>query len=144
MTDSNRIPSSGERRWKQHEHHSRARLWLLLAAGLAAGTGILFYLMDMMSVDPEYEAKLARQARLLLITSLMLGLFCLGMWRWAARSVLGATVTALLGFVAFIAINAAIDPFTLVHGLVTKVILSAALISSIREALAARAGARTP
>ena len=136
--------SSGARGWKQREHHNRARRWLLLVAGLTAGTGILFYLIDLMSVDPEYEVTLTRQARLPLITSLMLGLFYLGMWRWAARHVLAAAVTSLLGFVASLALNAAIDPFTLVHGLITKVMCSAVLISSLWEALAARAAGRTP
>lgn len=113
------------------EHIKRARRWLMAVAIMTAVAGVLFSMM--------LPAHMESQARAIMITNLVLGAFYLGMWAWAKTNLLGATATALTVFVAVIVINAAIDPLSLTQGLLVKILFTAALVSSVREALADRA-----
>jgi hypothetical protein len=58
----------------------------------------------------------------------------LGLWFWAKRNVLAASVTALLLFITVILVNAAIEPGTIYQGIIVKVLFIAALARAIGAA----------
>lgn len=80
--------------------------------------------------------------KLLLFVNVGLAAFYLGMWFWAKRNVLAASVIALLMFVSVTAVNGVIEPSTLYKGLVIKIFFVLALVKAIQLALAERAAKR--
>jgi hypothetical protein len=149
----------------------KARKWLLAIAILTALSGLVLFLVQQSEVDtaiasldaqtssmtPEDRDAALREStgmsyqeivdhdrgmvRLLLVVNLVLAVFYLGMWWWAKRNVLAASVIALLMCISMIAVSGVIEPSSLYKGLLLKVLFIAALVKSNQLALAERARA---
>jgi hypothetical protein len=143
---------------------SKARKWLLAVSILTLLTGFVFYAIQRSDVEKqirEATAQLAsvdpatrdatlkeqigmtwaqavrhdrNQVKLLLGVNIGLAVLYLGLFFWARRNALAATVTALILFVTVIAINAVLEPATLAQGLVVKALFIAALAAAISAA----------
>jgi hypothetical protein len=74
------------------------------------------------------------QVNLLLFVNIGLAIVYLGLWFWAKRNALAATVTALLLFITVIFVNAAYEPKTLGQGIIVKIFFIAALAKAISAA----------
>ena len=109
----------------------RARKWLLIVAVLTWGSGIVFYFMHQSQYDPG-------QLKLVLAINVALGFLYLGMWAWARRNALAASVIALLTFVTVHVVDAIVDPKTIIQGIIVKIFFVAALIGAVRAAFEAR------
>ncbi|HEY5923544.1 MAG TPA: hypothetical protein VIV11_17810, partial [Kofleriaceae bacterium] len=142
----------------------RARKWLLAISIITLVTGFIFYAvnkdqiekdirardaevvgLDPATVDDHYksqsgmtfaEAKAAArgEVKLLLFINIGLSIVYFGMWIWAKRNALAATVTALLLFITVIVVNAAYEPKTLHQGIIVKIFFIAALAKAISAA----------
>jgi hypothetical protein len=146
---------------------SQARKWLLAIAILTLVSGLVFYGLQRHEVeknirdvaaqtaamDPAMRDQLLRQrvgmtwaevvkhdrgmVKLLLGANIALAAIYVGLFFWARRNALAATVIALLLFVTVIAVSAALDPKTLVYGIPIKiafiVVLVTAIITALRE-----------
>lgn len=142
----------------------RARKWLMAISIITLISGFIFYAINKDSVEKqirEAEAQIADidpvqrdeimkeqtgmtwaeavahdrgQVSLLLFINIGLAIVYLGMWFWAKRNPLAATVTALLLFVTVIFVNAAYDPKTLAQGIIVKIFFIAALAKAIGAA----------
>ena len=149
----------------------KARKWLLAVAILTLLSGVVMYFVSSSETEKQiaqfqqqvgnmpaaerdqllkervgmtYDEILAHdrgQVTLLLAVNLGLALAYLGLWWWAKRNGVMATIVALLLFVTVHAINAFLDPKTLAQGVILKVALIAALVSALRAALEARRAA---
>lgn len=86
----------------------------------------------------EAKAHDRGQVNLLLFVDIGLSAAFLGMWVWAKRNALAASVTALLIFITVIGINAVFDPKTLAQGIIVKIFFIAALAKAISVAQAER------
>lgn len=74
------------------------------------------------------------QVKLLLGVNIGLAAIYLGLFFWARRNPLAATVTALILFITVIAINAVLEPATLAQGILVKILFIAALAAAISAA----------
>jgi hypothetical protein len=75
---------------------------------------------------------------LLLLINIGLAGAYLGMWFWAKRNALRATVTALLLFVGTIVVNGVYEPSSLYQGFLVKIFFILALAKAISAALEER------
>ncbi len=142
----------------------KARKWLLAISIITLVAGLIFYAIgkrdvekqirdaevQLADIDPAtrdahfqqqigmtYSEAIAHdrgQVTLLLVINIALSLVYLGMWFWAKRNALAATVTALLLFVVTIGVNAVYEPKTLGQGILIKIFFIAALAKAIAAA----------
>jgi hypothetical protein len=87
----------------------------------------------------ELRAVIEREPYQLLGVNFLLAAIMLGLFFWAKKSALPATITALAVFVTVHVGNAIADPKTLAQGVLVKVFAVIVLTRGIRAALAARA-----
>lgn len=142
----------------------RARKWLLAISVITLISGFIFYAMgksevekqirdaemQLAGIDPatrddlfkqqtgmtwdEAKAHDRGQVNLLLFINIGLAIVYLGMWFWAKRNALAATVTALLLFITVIGVNAVYEPKSLAQGIIVKIFFIAALAKAISAA----------
>ena len=74
------------------------------------------------------------QVKLLLGINIALAAIYLGLFFWARRNALAATVIALILFITVIAVNAVLDPKTLPQGILVKILFIAALAAAVSAA----------
>ena len=142
----------------------RARKWLMAISIITLVSGFIFYAIGKSEVEKQIrdaEAQIAHidpvtrdelmkqqtgmtweeakahdrgQVNLLLFINIGLSIVYLGMWFWAKRNALAATVTALLLFITVIFVNAAYEPKSLGQGIIVKIFFIAALAKAIGAA----------
>lgn len=142
----------------------RARKWLMGIAIITLLSGLLFYAIgkdevekqirdaeiQLAGIDPDERDRLMKQevgmtweeakahdrgqVTLLLFVNIGLAIVYLGMWFWAKRNALAATVTALLLFITVIVANAVFEPKTVAQGIIVKVLFIGALAKAISAA----------
>lgn len=142
----------------------KARKWLLAISVLTLVTGFIFYGIQRSEVEKQIrdaQAQIANidpatrdaifkekigmtweqavkhdrgQVQLLLGVNIVLAAIYLGLFYWARRNALAATVTALILFITVHAINAVLDPKTIVQGILIKILFVAALAAAISAA----------
>ena len=142
----------------------RARKWLLAISIITLVSGFIFYAIgkdevekqireaeiQISGLDPETRDSLVKQetgmtweevkahdrgqVNLLLFINIGLAIVYFGMWIWAKRNALAATVTALLLFVTVIGVNAVYEPKSLGQGIIVKIFFIAALAKAISAA----------
>jgi len=142
----------------------RARKWLLAISVITLISGFIFYAMgkddvekqirdgeaQMSGIDPETRDTLMKekigmtweqakahdrgQVNLLLFVNIGLCIVYFGMFLWAKRNALAASVTALLLFIAVIVVNGVLDPKTIPQGFLIKIFFIAALAKAISAA----------
>ena len=84
--------------------------------------------------DPDPGA--AAYIGMLLAIPFIVGFVYLGLYFWAKTNPFGATLTALVIFLTNILVSAAIEPSTIVGGLILKIYIGFALVSGVRSGLA--------
>jgi hypothetical protein len=149
----------------------QARKWLMIVAVLTWVSGAIFYFLGKAEVDkqiaqaerqtagisPELRDQVMKretgmtfqeavdhdrgQVRLLLVVNIVLGAIYVGLWLWAAKAPLPATVIALLIFVTVVVVNVIIDPKTLAQGIIVKIAVIGGLGSAVAAAVKSRAAA---
>ncbi len=142
----------------------RARKWLMAISIITLLSGLVFYSINksevekqirdaeiqIANIDPVQRDEIMKQqtgmtwaeavahdrgqVNLLLFINIGLAIVYLGMWFWAKRNALAATVTALLLFITVIFVNAAYEPKTLAQGIIVKIFFIVALIKAIGAA----------
>lgn len=86
----------------------------------------------------EAKAHDRGEVTLRLVINIGLAIFYLGMWLWARKNVLAASITALLLYVSVLAVNGVLEPKTLVAGYQLKVGFIAILVLAIDAGYKAR------
>jgi hypothetical protein len=147
---------------------SQARKWLLAISILTLVGGLVFYGLQRHEVENNIRNVAAQTAamapamrdqllwqrvgmtwaevvkhdrgmvKLLLGLNVALAAIYLGLFFWARRNELAATVIALGLFVTVIAVSAALDPTTLAYGIPIKIAFIAVLVTAITAALRER------
>jgi Na+/melibiose symporter-like transporter len=142
----------------------KARKWLLAISILTFVTGLILFAIQRSEVEKqirEAETQIANidpatrdaifkekigmtwdqavkhdrgQVKLLLGIYIALAAIYLGLFFWARRNALAATVTALILFITVHAISAVLDPKTLYQGIIIKILFVAALSTAISAA----------
>lgn len=142
----------------------KARKWLLAVSILTFVTGLVFFAIQrgevekqireaetqIASIDPVtrdaiFKEKIGMtwdqavahdrgQVKLLLGINIALAAIYLGLFFWARRNALAATVTALILFITVHAINAVLEPKTIYQGIFIKILFVAALAAAISAA----------
>ena len=142
----------------------RARKWLMAISIITLVSGLIFYAINkdevekqirdaevqIAGIDPTTRDELMKQqvgmtweeakahdrgqVNLLLFVNIGLAIAYLGMWFWAKRNALAASVTALLLFITVMGVNAVYDPKTLAQGVIVKIFFIAALAKAISAA----------
>lgn len=150
----------------------KARKWLMIIAIVTLVVGAIMYVIQSGEVEktirqldeqtagmsaPERDALMQEHTgmtyqqvldhdrgmvKLLLFVNIGLAAFYLGMWFWAKRNVLAASVIALLMFVSVTAVNGVLEPSTLYKGIILKVFFVLALAKAIQLAMQERAAKR--
>jgi hypothetical protein len=141
-----------------------ARKWLLAISILTLASGLVLFALQRGEVEKQIRAAEAQtahidpatrdallkektgmtwaqavrhdrgQVNLLLGVNLALAVVYLGLFFWARRNALAATVIALILFITVIGVSAVFDPKTLVMGIPIKVLFVAALLAAIGSA----------
>lgn len=113
-----------------------ARRWILAVAVLMSLGTIVLYLQigELAQLPPEVES----QRLTLIAPSVAVTLCFFGLWLWSRKQPFAAAVVALVLFVTVQAINAILDPSTLLSGLVFKGIVIAVLIGAVHGGLKAQ------
>lgn len=150
--------------FERHENAavSKARKWLAALAVLFAifGTGYGFYAksqaddaMDVLAGMPdsqtltvegetktvaEWRDVVQREVYLVFAANYFLAAVMLGLFFWARKAPFPAMVTGLCVYLAVIVLNAAIDPKTLVQGIIIKIFFIGAMVSGIKAITAER------
>ena len=91
----------------------------------------------------ELKTKIDREVILLFAVNYFLAVVMLGLFLWSRRAPFPAMVTGLCVYLAVIALDAALDPKTLVQGILIKILFISALVAGIKAALEER-DSRTP
>lgn len=78
--------------------------------------------------------KASAQNTVQLAVNVLLVLCYFGLWMWAKTSPMPATLAALILFVTLMAVNAVIEPKTLVRGIIVKVLIIAFLVKAVDSA----------
>lgn len=142
----------------------RARKWLMAISIITLISGFIFWAIgkdevekqirdaeaQIAGIDPATRDELMKQqigmtweeakahdrgqVTLLLAINIGLAIVYLGMWFWAKRNALAATVSALLLFITVIGVNAVYEPKTLAQGVIVKIFFIAALAKAISAA----------
>jgi hypothetical protein len=142
----------------------RARKWLMAISIITLVSGFIFWAINKdkvekeirdaevatMGMDPAMRDDLVKQetgmtweeakahdrgqVTLLLVVNIGLAFVYFGMWIWAKRNALAATVTALLLFITVIGVNAVYEPSSLAQGIIVKIFFIAALAKAISAA----------
>jgi hypothetical protein len=142
----------------------RARKWLFWISIITLVSGFVFWAIakdecektieqserQLAGTDPEYRDNMLREkmgmswdeikahdrglVTLLLVINIGLSAVYLGMWFWAKRNPLAATVTALLLFLTTIVVNGVYEPKSLPQGFLVKIFFIAALAKAISAA----------
>lgn len=156
--------ASGERADKI----GKARKWLLVICILTVISGVVMYFIQKSQVESQLktaESQLAGmdpaardallkantgmtwdeavahdrgQVNMLLVVNLVLAVLYLGMWVWAKKNALGATLVAFFLFTGVMVANVVMDPKTLAQGVVVKVVFITILIKAIQAAFEER------
>jgi len=143
---------------------SKARKWLLAISILTLVSGFIMFAIQQSEVEKQIraaEAQIANidpatrdaifkekigmtwdqavkhdrgQVKLLLGVNIALAAIYLGLFYWARRNALAATVTALILFITVYAISAVLEPKTLYQGILIKILFVAALAGAISAA----------
>jgi hypothetical protein len=66
----------------------------------------------------------------------LLGLIYLGLWIWAKRSPFAAALVALVFFLSLMALDAVMNPASLVQGILIKLLIVAGLAQAVRSSYA--------
>jgi hypothetical protein len=87
-----------------------------------------------MTVD---EAIVSQQHMLFTVNYLLVAVY-VGLLFWCGRNPFAACLTGLVIYVTLILINAALDPATIIQGIIMKIIVIAALANGVKAGLAHR------
>lgn len=118
-----------------HKKAKSAAGALLAVAVLTTIGGVLLLVAGQFLVgEPEGQAD-EGVIQLLAIGTLGIAALYYGLWFWARRNPLPATLVGLVTYMSIIAINAAMDPATLIQGVLIKVIIIAVLIRGVRAGI---------
>jgi hypothetical protein len=110
-----------------------ARRYILLVAIIQTGlAGFVLWLSSRNSLS---------QASPLVWGLLAVGLCFWGCWFWARSNAFAATLTALILYATLILADLAVDPASILRGVIFKVLIVLGLIKGVRSALAARMAA---
>jgi hypothetical protein len=142
----------------------RARKWLFWISIITLVSGFIFYAMakdecekqisqgeeQLAGMDPEIrDARLKQNmgmtwdeikahdrglVTLMLVVNIALAAVYLGMWFWAKRNPLAASVTALLLFITVIVVNGVYEPKSFAQGFLVKIFFIIALSKAIGAA----------
>jgi hypothetical protein len=142
----------------------KARKWLLAISILTFVTGLIFFGIQRSEVEKQIREAAAQianidpatrdaifkekigmtwdqaiehdrgQVKLTLGVNIALAAIYLGLFFWARRNALGATVTALILFITVHVINAVVEPETIHKGILVKILFVAALGAAISAA----------
>lgn len=146
----------------------KARKWLLVICVLTLITGVGMYAFQSYQVDGQLaqaERQLSSmstaerdsfmvaqtgmtwaqavdhdrgQVTMLLVVNLALSALYFGMWIWAKKNALGATLVAFFLFTGVMVMNVVLDPKTIAQGIVVKVIFTVILVKAIGAAFEER------
>ena len=153
---------------EREQRIGKARKWLMVICVLTAITGVGMYLYQSSQVDgqlAQVEGQLAGmssserdafmvaqtgmtwaeavdhdrgQVKMLLVVNLVLAALYLGMWFWAKKNALAATLVAFFLFTGTIVMNLVLDPKTIAQGIIVKVIFTVILVKAIGAAFEER------
>lgn len=142
----------------------RARKWLFWISVITLVSGLVFYAIgkdtcedqlrsvehQLAGMDPGVRDSLLVErtgmtwdqvkahdrglVTLLLVINIGLAAVYLGMWFWAKRNPLGASVTALLLFITVIVVNGVYEPSSFAQGFLVKIFFILALAKAISAA----------
>ena len=151
----------------------KARKWLLVICVLTVISGVVMYFIQKSQVESQLksaETQLAGmdpgerdailkaqtgmtwdeavahdrgQVNMLLVVNLVLAVLYAGMWVWAKKNALGATLVAFFLFTGVMVANVVMDPKTIAQGIVVKVVFITILIKAIQAAFEERKLVRT-
>lgn len=88
--------------------------------------------------ERELLEKLEQERVLVVVIVLVAGVIFFGLWLWAKKNPLPATITGLVIFVTLCLADAIVDPTYLLGGILLKIIVIVVLISGVQSALAYR------
>jgi hypothetical protein len=150
--------------WERDARIGKARKWLVAISVITLISGLVFYAINksevekqireaeaqIANVDPETRDSLMKQqigmtwdeavahdrgqVNLFLFINIGLAIAYLGMYFWAKRNPLAATVTALLLFITVMVGNAVYEPKTIYQGIILKIFFIGALAKAISAA----------
>lgn len=109
----------------------KARTMILVVGILYAVSGIIYYFLLEGKIDP-------RLLNIILAINLVLCVIHIGLWIWAKKAPLAASVVALVLFVTLHLVNAIRDPSSIHMGIIIKVIFIVLLVQGIRAGLETR------
>jgi hypothetical protein len=92
------------------------------------------YDQDLVLAQEREIAKARGLIRLFVGAFFLLACTFIGLWVWAKSKPLPATLTALILFIALQAFNLAVEPETMIRGILVKVIVLVALVSAVSAA----------
>ena len=118
-------------------HHAKpiaeARKWIAITGVLYVLGGLLLFMVLGYGDNPDSRVAIATLALNLVIAAIHGGL-----WWWAGRAPLAASIVALAIFLMVHLTNAVLDPSTIMNGIFLKVFFVIALSKGIRAGLEVR------
>lgn len=102
----------------------------------------LVELMGETQTAAEWHRRFDAETRGVFLVNYVLAAVMLGLWFWARRSAFPALLTALCVYLAVIVLNVAVDPGTLLQGLLIKILVISALGLGVKAAVGQRAAER--
>lgn len=87
---------------------------------------------------PELEKEIDREVIMVFAINYFLAVVMFGLFLWSRKAALPAMVTGLCVYIAVIALSAAVEPKSLMQGVLIKIIAIVVLVSGIKAALQER------
>lgn len=129
---------------EQHKKHIKsARTAILVVAILTFLGAILLYFIVQSEIAKVkstpgmvVDETAVGRANMIVAAVSFMGCIFLGLWVWAKSNPFSATVTALVLYLSLQLLNAAMDPTTIVQGIIIKIIIVLVLINGVKSGLA--------
>ena len=87
---------------------------------------------------PELQKEIDREVMMVFVINYFLAVVMFGLFLWSRKAALPAMVTGLCVYLAVIVLSAAIEPKSLMQGILIKIIAIVVLVSGIKAALQER------
>lgn len=130
-----KIASTGAgARLQSEELAKKARSAATALLAVAILSAIALALLAVLFNQPDLRVDWSIATPMLIGQALVTVIF-FGLWIWARQSPLPAAIVGLVLYVSLVALNAFLDPATIAHGIIVKVIIVVVLIRAISAGL---------
>jgi hypothetical protein len=110
--------------------------WILALAIMQVVGALIFYGMANIGQSDHAISGLmpAKMSTASLVVMLGLAAIYFGLWFWSKKALFAALLTTLIVFLTFVALDAVVEPLSLLRGIIIKIVVVAGLCTALKKA----------